>query len=231
MLPASGAPKVTHPQSPKEGTEMAKLPKKVEEWKAPWDDEDIDPAKAKAFAFSLARRAEEAAERAEAAETALRDEKEAHGKTTSELEELRDKDTPEVERLRKQVEKLQNQTSAAPKGKTPLEVAMEVGADHDLTLAQVLRVSKRITGDTEAALRKDASDFIEEFELGKGKNKGDSTGADDDDTDDDDDSDIDDDTPLTRRPVVAKAKPGNRRESESGDTSMTSIRAQMPPRR
>lgn len=203
---------------------MAKMPKKIEDWKAPWDGEDIDPDKAKAFAFKLAQNAEAAITRAETAETALQDEKTEHDKTKAKVTELEDKDKPEVEKLRAEVERLKSKPEPTTKGKTPLEIAMEVGDEHGLTTAQVRRVAGRIRGDNDAALKADAESFIEEFGLSKSGKENEGEEGDD---------EGENDEPVSRRPVVNKARAGSGSSSDKPDEggTMESIKKQMPPRR
>jgi len=203
---------------------MAKLPRKIEDWKAPWDGEDIDPEKAKAFAFKLAQNAEAAITRAETAETALQDEKTEHDKTKTKITELEDKDKPEVEKLRTEVDRLKSKPEPTTKGKTALEIAMEVGDEHGLTTAQVRRVAGRIRGDNDAALKADAESFIEEFGLGK---SGKETEGGEDGNEDESNE------PVSRRPVVSKARAGSGTSEDKSDDggSMESIRKQMPARR
>jgi hypothetical protein len=203
---------------------MAKLPKKIEDWKAPWDGEDIDPEKAKAFAFKLAQNAEAAITRAETAETALQDEKTEHDKTKAKITELEDKDKPEVEKLRAEVERLKSKPEPTAKGKTALEIAMEVGDEHGLTTAEIRRVARRAHGDNDAALKADVESFIEEFGLGKGGKESEDEGGGGDDGSDE---------PVSRRPVVNKARAGSGTSDDKSDDggSMESIRKQMPARR
>lgn len=204
---------------------MAKLPRKIEDWKAPWDGEDIDPEKAKAFAFKLAQNAEAANTRAETAETALQDEKTEHDKTKAKITELEDKDKPEVERLRAEVDRLKSKPEPATKGKTALEIAMEVSDEHGLTTAEVRRVARRAHGDNDAALKADIESFIEEFGLGKSGKENENEGEGGDEGENNE--------PVSRRPVVNKARAGSGTSDDKSDDggSMESIRKQMPARR
>jgi polyhydroxyalkanoate synthesis regulator phasin len=210
---------------------MAKLPQKVDDWKAPWDDGEIDPDKAKQFVFKALKSAEAANERAEQAESDLTTEQEAHEETKTKLTELEDKDKPQIERLQAEVERLKAAPPAATKGKTKLEIAIEVGDEYGLTTAQVRKVAGRIQGDNESALRKDAKAFIEEFDLGKSRD-----GTDDEDDDNEDTLGWDDDRePVSNTPRVTRTKPGSgkRRDAPDSDSDFSPEKAAklLPERR
>lgn len=148
-----------------------------ESWKAPWEDkgEDFDADVAKKLIYNMSKRA---AEKQASRET----EKQADAEKISELEtkvqEFEDKDLSEVERLRKENERLKtpkNTTSSKGEGdltQARLEIALEQG----LTLAQ----SKRLAGSTREELEEDAKAYKAELQ-GTGSGGNDAGDGDDDD--------------------------------------------------
>lgn len=132
--------------------------------KKPWDDGSFDAEKA----WKLVE--------------ALRDDKKSlQGQLDelkplkSKLQELEDKDKPELERLT-------NTASSEKKRADELQAKLdrlEVALDKGLTSAQ----AKRLVGSTRDELEKDADELLETFGGGKGK------GKDGDDVEDDDDTD------------------------------------------
>jgi hypothetical protein len=133
---------------------------KFDDWKRPWKDEEFDAEKAAKLIYNLHVDKEKLSE---ARDTAITERDELKTKVT----EFEDKDLSEVERLRKQVERL-TENPPAPKAKGKDETSdlraerAEIALEKGLTLAQ----AKRLVGSTADELRADADAYIEEHNLG-----------------------------------------------------------------
>jgi len=131
------------------------------DWKRPWKEEEFDADKAAKLIYNLHKDKEELSE---AKATLVTERDELKGK----VQEFEDKDLSEVERLRKENERLKEAPpKVATKGQGSsddtlradrLEIALEKG----LTKAQ----AARLVGSTRDELEADADAYIEEHNLG-----------------------------------------------------------------
>lgn len=135
------------------------LPKR-EDWKAPWEKkgEDVDPAKAADFLYSLLAREEKAQADLAAAETARQAAEQASAALQTKLDEQTAAGGPQIEALQRQVTELNTQldeaknSSAAEAQKSKLRY--EVGLELGLTPRQLAKLD----GDTKEALLEDAQE-------------------------------------------------------------------------
>lgn len=152
-----------------------------EHWKAPWEDKDeeFDADVAKKLIYNMSKRASErdAARETEKTEAAAK-----ISELEAKVQEFEDKDLSEVERLRKENERLKTPKTPDDKGNDSLAQArLEIALEKGLTLAQ----SKRLAGSTREELEADAVAY--KAELG-GTGAGD--GADDGDDDGNEQNDL-----------------------------------------
>lgn len=131
---------------------------KFEDWKRPWKEEEFDAEKAAKLIYNLHKDKEALAE----AKTTLTTERDA---LQTKVTEFEDKDLSEVEKLRKENERLKNGTGPKPEPKAPaadgddLEKArLEIALEKGLTLKE----AKRLAGSTREELESDADDYLEE---------------------------------------------------------------------
>lgn len=140
-----------------------------ESWKAPWEDKDeeFDADVAKKLIYNMSKRASErdAARETEKTEAATK-----ISELEAKVQEFEDKDLTEVERLRKENERLKTPKGPEKKGDDLAQARLEIALEKGLTLAQ----SKRLAGSTREELEADAAAY--KAELG-------GAGADDDNDD------------------------------------------------
>lgn len=134
---------------------------KFEDWKAPWEkhDEEFDPEKGRKFLYSLLEREEKA--KAEAAE-ALTQRDEAVSQRDALQQKVDDesrKDETETQRLQREKADLERQLAEKPKGDPAEVLKLKVALDKGLTLVQ----AKRLVGETEEELQKDADELLASF--------------------------------------------------------------------
>ena len=188
---------------------MPKVPAKFEDWTPPWKDDEFDADKAARLIYNLHVEKQTASEKAEKALTE-RDEKitELSGK----VEEYETKDLNEVERLKRENEKLK-QGKSEPSSTDDLTAArLEIALDKGLTKAQ----AKRLAGSTREELEADADAYIEEHGLSKA-GEGEGSGA---------------EKPPTRRPT-GNLKTGSEAADEptEQDLSIEQALKDLPPSR
>jgi hypothetical protein len=145
---------------------------KFEDWKRPWKDEEFDAEKAAKLIYNLHRDKEQLTESRDAAITE-RDE------LKTKVIEFEEKDLSEVERLRKENERLKDAPAkVATKGQGSSEDALradrlEIALEKGLTKTQ----AARLVGSTREELEADADAYIEEHGLagasGEGKQQDD----------------------------------------------------------
>jgi hypothetical protein len=134
---------------------------KFEEWQAPWEKSktDFDAEKAKSLVYSLSK---EIAETKERHATQLADVETERDTLKTKVEEHETKDLSEVERLKRENERLkdaQTQAKAKP-DKSDLTVArLELALEHGLTKDQ----ARRLIGETAEELAADAKVLVEQF--------------------------------------------------------------------
>lgn len=145
-----------------------------ETWQAPWEKkgDDFDAEIAKKFIYNLQKEADTVkGTRA----TERQADKDRISELESKVQEFEDKDLSEVERLRKENERLKEKGVKRDEGAgensdaTRLEIALEKG----LTLAQ----SRRLVGKTREELEADADTFL--AEVGGGQENDGGEGDDD----------------------------------------------------
>lgn len=149
---------------------------KFDDWKRPWKDDEFDSEKAAKLIYNLHVDKEKLTE----SKTALvteRDEALAAKKAADDkVAALEDKDLPEIERLRKQVERL-TENPPAPKEKAKeqgsddfdIEKArLEIALDKGLTKAQ----ANRLVGKDMDELVADADAYMEEHGIKNDAGKG-----------------------------------------------------------
>lgn len=134
---------------------MVKQLPKFEDWKAPWEAEgtEIDPAKAKKFAYGLLKDSIIFENKVETV-TAERDE------LKTKVDEHESKTLTETQKLQKEIDKLKEKSPNVEKlelEKARLELAIENG----LTVKQ----AKRLQGSTKEELAADVAELLED--LGK----------------------------------------------------------------
>lgn len=127
---------------------------KLEDWKAPWDDGEIDPEKAKAFAYSIKKAAYDADEKAK---TDVKERDDALGVYKKAEDDAKRENESVTERLEREVKTLSEQLKTAqnPREVLILEVALEKG----LTKKQ----ASRLVGNTLEELGADADEYIAEL--------------------------------------------------------------------
>ena len=131
-----------------------------EDWTPPWgeDDEKIDPAKVKKLVYNLLKDKETLQGKVTSTETE-RDELKAK------VDEAEQKDLNEVEKLKRENEKLKNQ---APKV-DDLELArLEIALDKGFTKAQ----AKRLVGKNREELEADAEELVKDLGLKQDEGQG-----------------------------------------------------------
>jgi ribosomal protein L12E/L44/L45/RPP1/RPP2 len=148
---------------------------KFDDWKRPWKDEEFDAEKAAKLIYNLHVDKEKLTE-SKSTVTTERDEALAAKKAAEDkVAALEDKDLPEIERLRKENERLKADPPA-PKKETAAnaddfdieKARLEIALDKGLTKAQV----KRLAGSTMDELVADADAYIEEHGLSTDAGKG-----------------------------------------------------------
>ena len=134
---------------------------KFEDWKRPWKDEEFDAEKAAKLIYNLHRDKEQLTEARDAA-IAERDEQK------KKVQEFEDKDLTELEKARKEIERLKEEPPATKGVKKEqasgdnLETArLEIALDLGLSKAQ----AKRLAGNTREELEADAEAYMEEHGL------------------------------------------------------------------
>lgn len=143
---------------------MPKLPP-FDEWKRPWKDDEFDAEKAAKLIYNLHKDKETLTEQ-KATLTTERD-----GLQTK-VTEFEEKDLSEVERLRKENERLKNgdgvkKEQSAPAGGDDLMTArLEIALEKGLTRKEAMRLA----GTTREELESDADDYLEE--TGRATEKG-----------------------------------------------------------
>lgn len=150
-----------------------------ETWQAPWEKkgDEFDAEIAKKFIYNLQKEAD-------TVKGARATERQADKDRISELEgkvqEFEDKDLSEVERLRKENERLKDGSAKKNEGTENSEaVRLEIALEKGLTLAQ----SRRLVGKTREELEADADTFLSEVNGGQKNDEGEQGGDDDDDDD------------------------------------------------
>lgn len=150
------------------------LPKKIEDWQAPWEkkDEEIDADKAKAFTYSLLVR-EEKAQADLAAEKKRADDAEA-ALAAKEAEAAR-KGEDDATRTAREKQEAEAKTAAEKDRADKAELKalrLEVAAEKGLKPSQ----AKRLVGTTKEELEADADEILEDFKPG-GEEEGDDADA------------------------------------------------------
>lgn len=131
---------------------------KFEDWQAPWEKSgtDFDAEKAKGLIYSLHKEAAEVKERHDVALTAVTEERDT---LKAKVDEHETKDLSEVERLKRENEKLKANPPKPDSGQS-LEVArLELALEHGLTKAQ----ARRLAGSTVEELTADAAEYAKEL--------------------------------------------------------------------
>jgi len=140
---------------------MPKLPK-FEDWTPPWKSDEFDADKAAKLIYNLHADKESLTERA--TETAA--EKDAKiTELSGKVESFETKDLNEVERLKRENEKLKNEK---PSGDDLTSARLEIALEKGLTLQQ----AKRLAGGTRQEIAADADAYIAENGLGSPEGDG-----------------------------------------------------------
>jgi len=129
---------------------------KFEDWQAPWEKKgtEFNAETAKGLIYSLSK---EAAEVKEKHDTALASVTQERDTLKTKVEEAETKDLSEVERLKRENERLKE--TQAKKGEPNLDLTrLELALEHGLTKAQ----AKRLVGGTVDELTADAKAYAEE---------------------------------------------------------------------
>jgi ribosomal protein L12E/L44/L45/RPP1/RPP2 len=142
---------------------------KFDEWKRPWKDEEFDAERAAKLIYDLHKDKEKLTESKATLVTERDEALTARKAAEKKVTDLEDKDLPEIERLRKENERLKADPPAPTQKKTEqgsddfdIEKArLEIALDKGLTKTQV----KRLTGSTMDELVADADAYIEEHGL------------------------------------------------------------------
>lgn len=178
---------------------------KLEDWKAPWDDGEIDAEKAKSFAYSIKKTAHEAEEKAKAdlkeRDDALAVYKKAEEDASRENETVTDKLQREIKELGEKLAKADN-----PRDKLILEVALDKG----LTKKQ----ASRLVGDTLEELEADAEEFLKELAPPKAS--------------EDEEDPPEDDGITVRRSATRKRTPGDPEPHAALDTDVAAAIKLIP---
>jgi len=148
---------------------------KFDEWKRPWKDDEFDSEKAAKLIYNLHVDKEKLTE-SKTTLTTERDEAIAAKKAADDkVAALEDKDLPEIERLRKENERLKTdppapkEKAAASGDDASLETArLRIALNKGLTEAQV----KRLVGSTAEELEADADAYMEEHGISTDAGKG-----------------------------------------------------------
>jgi len=148
---------------------------KFDEWKRPWKDDEFDSEKAAKLIYNLHVDKEKLTE-SKTTLTTERDEALAAKKAADDkVAALEDKDLPEIERLRKENERLKTdppapkKDAAASGSDDSLETArLRIALNKGLTEAQV----KRLVGSTAEELEADADAYMEEHGISTDAGKG-----------------------------------------------------------
>ncbi|MBC7593721.1 MAG: hypothetical protein H7288_07270 [Kineosporiaceae bacterium] len=173
---------------------MTNLPK-LEDWNAPWEHEgeEIDPTKAKSFAYSLKSKIQELEGRVTERDSALSTYKEAEAAAAQ--AKLSD-----TERLETQLAELRAKGEAGDTQLARANDLLQVRLDKGLTEAEV----KRISGDTLEELLADADEFLKLVPRKEGVEE-----------------EVEDEPNPARRAPQAKFRtPGDPRSAEGADTSV-----------
>lgn len=134
---------------------------KFEDWQAPWErsGKELDPAKVKGLVYSLSKEVAEGKEKHEAALTSVTTERDT---LKAKVEEHETKDLSEVDRLKRENEKLKEQRQQVkdkPDAVNLDVVRLELALEHGLTKAQ----AKRLVGGSAEDLAADAKEYAKEL--------------------------------------------------------------------
>lgn len=145
---------------------------KFEDWKRPWKDEEFDADKAAKLIYNLHVDKQDLSAKIEAKDAELEEVEAELEETTAKVTALEDKDLPEIDRLKRENERLRN-GEAKPKKESKAKAEDD---DADL-LAEKYRIAlekglsakdaRRLVGKTVEELEEDADAFLEEHGTGE----------------------------------------------------------------
>lgn len=154
---------------------VAELPS-FADWKRPWKDDEFDADKAAKLIYNLHKDKQDLSEKIEAKETELEELESERDEAVNKVTALEDKDLPEIERLKREVDRLKAGTD---KPKKEAKASAKADDEGDDLLAEKYRIAlekglsakdaRRLVGKTVEELEEDADAFLEEHGTGEAK--------------------------------------------------------------